>query len=64
MLIKLTRPASCSGKNKIKSKSELQFDVSLGASTVEINQDFSICQDQLLKLAEIILTVETRLFFF
>ncbi len=41
--------------------------VSLGVSTVETNrdrdQDFSICQDQLLKLVQIILTVKTRLFF-
>ncbi len=43
------------------------FQLSLGVSTVETNQDrdrdFSICRDQLLKLVEIILTVETRLFF-
>jgi hypothetical protein len=39
----------------------------MGVSTVETNrdrdQDFSICRDQLLKLVENILTVETRLFF-
>jgi hypothetical protein len=39
----------------------------MGVSTVETNQDrdrdFSICRDQLLKLVEIILTVETRIFF-
>ncbi len=43
------------------------FQLSLGVSTVETNRDrdrdFSICQDQLLKLVEIILPVETRLFF-
>ncbi len=31
---------------------------------IEIKQDFSICRDQLLKLVEIILTFETRFFFF
>ncbi len=43
-------------------------DVGLGVSTVETNRDwdrdFSIWRDQLLKLVEIILTVETRLFYF
>ncbi len=40
--------------------------LSMGVSTVETDrdQDFSICRDQLLKLVEIILAVETRLFFF
>jgi hypothetical protein len=42
--------------------------LSLGVSTVETNwdqdRDFSICRDQLLKLVEIILNVETRFFFF
>ena len=42
------------------------FFISLWVSTVETNRDwdFLICRDQLLKLVEIILTVETRLFFF
>jgi hypothetical protein len=39
----------------------------MGVSTVKTNQDrdqdFSICQDQILKLVKIILTVETRIFF-
>jgi hypothetical protein len=42
--------------------------ISLGVSTVETNQDrdryFLICGEQLLKIVKIILTVETRLFFF
>ena len=43
-----------------------KYLLSLGVSTVEINQDqdFSICRDQLLKTVEIFHCAETKIFYF
>jgi hypothetical protein len=48
------------GTTATSTRRVLGKNLSLGISTVETNRD----RDQLLKLVEIILTVETRLFFF